>query len=424
MFVGLMSLRLASDKERTLQSHLDELNIRLGRLLALFVLMMIIGWYFIDEILKTYLSILSPCSDCIAVYSPTEWVSLRWLSIILVGICLSLPFIFREIIVFCSPGMMEFERKWLKQLFIWGTLIIGLTVMLTLIEILPSWFLFAEESGFIEGVTPNYSAASMLEIALLISYIEVIVILSTIAAILLRRFGLAEGEDLFSWKFRLHAVSIFLIWLIIPSSQDTILILGIFAEILFVELSFSNVDRGKLALPFLDPSKGILDAEAKLRRIGIVDCSCAGGCPNSGVELLPSYFLGVNVDALCLNGVERDFIIETIQMNRLSDVIISGCNSEPLPQKFKENLEHLSCNLRGLNLMQIETLREGELKFKGLQLQMSLASLNDPWPLEKKKQRENKVLEKFSNKPIIINSKNVELFGLTLSPEEIYCQDL
>ena len=38
--------------------------------------------------------------------------------------------------------------------------------------------------------------------------------------------------------------------------------------------------------------------------------------------------------------------------------------------------------------------------------------------------KENKALEKFSNKPIIINSKNVELFGLTLSPEEIYCQDL
>ncbi len=421
-----MSLHLASDREITVQSHLDELSIRLGRLLALFVFMMILGWYFIDEILKNYLSMLSPCSDCIAVYSPTEWVSLRWLSIVLFGICFSLPFIFRELIVFCSPGMMEYERKWLKQVLALGTIFIALTVSLTLILILPMWFLSAEEAGFVEGVTPNYSAASMLEIALVISYLEVIIILSTIAAILLRRFGLAEGEELFSWRFRLHSVAIFSMWLIIPSIHETILVLGIFIEFMLVELSFSKVNRGKLSLPFLHPSQGILDGEAKLRRIAIVDCSCAGACPKAGVETLPKYFLGVEVEGLCLDGLERDLIIETVLMNRLSDVIIGGCNSNPLPKEFKENLEYLNCNLRGLNLMDIETLREGQVKNKGLQLQMTLASLTDPWLFEKTKQRQNTVLNQYSNsqnKPIIINSNNAELFGLTLSADEVYCPD-
>jgi Sec-independent protein secretion pathway component TatC len=421
-----MSLSLASDKEITLQSHLDELSIRLGRLLALFVLMMIIGWYFIDQILKNYLSILSPCSDCIAVYSPTEWVSLRWLSIVLLGICLSLPFIFREVIVFCSPGMMEHERKWLRQLLTWGTFFIAFTVSLTLIVILPAWFLSAEEAGFIEGVTPSYSAASMLELALVISYIEVIIILSTIAAILLRRFGLAEGEELFSWRFRLHGIAMFSMWLIVPSAQDALLTLGIFIEIVFVELSFSKINRGKMALPFLNSSKGVLDAEAKLRRIGIIDCSCAGACPKLGVETLPEYFLGMEVKGLCLSDLERDLIIETVQMNRLSDVIIGGCSSEPLPKKFKENLEYLNCNLRGISLMDVETLREGQEKNKGLQLQMSLASLTDPWIPEKTKQRQEEVLKHYSSlqkEPIIINSNDVELFGLTLSAEEVYCLD-
>ena len=58
-----MSLRLTSDKATPVQAHLDELSIRLGRLLAILVLMMIICWNFIDElILRNYISLLSPCT--------------------------------------------------------------------------------------------------------------------------------------------------------------------------------------------------------------------------------------------------------------------------------------------------------------------------------------------------------------------------
>ena len=53
-----MSLRLTSDKAIPVQAHLDELSIRLGRLLAILVLMMIICWNFIDElILRNYISV-------------------------------------------------------------------------------------------------------------------------------------------------------------------------------------------------------------------------------------------------------------------------------------------------------------------------------------------------------------------------------
>ena len=163
-----MSLHLASDNEAPVQSHLDELSIRLGRVLAIFVLMMIVAWNWIDTILSNYLSLLSPCSDCIAVYSPTEWVSLRWLTILLFGICLTLPFFFREVFVFSSPGMMSHERKWFKKLLFVGSLSISSVVLVTSLLALPAWFLAAEEAGFIEGITPSYSAAAMLELALVI----------------------------------------------------------------------------------------------------------------------------------------------------------------------------------------------------------------------------------------------------------------
>ena len=421
-----MSLHLASDNEAPVQSHLDELSIRLGRVLAIFVLMMIVAWNWIDTILSNYLSLLSPCSDCIAVYSPTEWVSLRWLTILLFGICLTLPFFFREVFVFSSPGMMSHERKWFKKLLFVGSLSISSVVLVTSLLALPAWFLAAEEAGFIEGITPSYSAAAMLELALVICYIEIIVFLSIITAILLRRYGIAEGDDKAAWQLRLHGIAIFSMWLIVPSEQDTLLTLGIFAEFIFVELSFSKINRGKYALPFLDPNKGILDEEAKLRRIGIVDCSCAGACPKMGVDLLPKYLLGLKSEALCLNNLERDMIVETVLVNKLTDLIIAGCSSDPLPENFKNNLEYLDCKLRGLDLMDIETLREGESFNEGMQLQMSLASLSDPWQSEKRKERQNSVLNNFSeqkNKFRIINSKDENVFGLTLAANEIYRLD-
>jgi len=421
-----MSLRLASDKEATVQSHLDELSIRLGRVLAIFVLMMIVAWNWIDQILNNYLSLLSPCIDCIAVYSPTEWVSLRWLTILLFGICLTLPFFFREVFVFCSPGMMSYEQKWFKKLLTLGSLSISSIVLITSLMVLPTWFLTAEEAGFIDGVTPSYSAAAMLELALVICYIEIIVFLSIITAILLRRYGIAEGEEKAAWQLRLHGVAIFSLWIIVPSEQDTLLTLGIFAEFVFVELSFSKIKRGRNALPLLASDQGILDEEAKLRRIGIVDCSCAGACPKMSVDLLPKYFLGLEFDALCLNQNERDLLTETVMMNKLSDVIIAGCSSSPLPELFKNNLDLLDCNLRGMDLMDIETLREGKSSSKGMQLQMSLASMTNPWLSDKISERQKKVIDDFSNEQIkikIIKSTDEKTFGLTLAANEIYRLD-
>ena len=49
-----MSLRLTSDKATPVQAHLDELSIRLGRLLAILVLLMIICWNLIDELIQDH----------------------------------------------------------------------------------------------------------------------------------------------------------------------------------------------------------------------------------------------------------------------------------------------------------------------------------------------------------------------------------
>ena len=420
-----MSLRLTTDKAIPVQAHLDELSIRLGRLLAILVLMMIICWNFIDElILRNYISLLSPCTDCVAVYSPTEWVSLRWLSILLLGICLTIPFFSREVLVFCSPGMLSYERKWLKQLLFVGSTSIIFVVSLTLFVVLPFWFLSAEKAGFVEGVSPSYSAAAMLEFALIICYIEIIVFLSVISAILLRRYGIAEGEEKASWQFRIHGVSIFLMWLIIPSDQDTLLTLGILMEFILVELSFSKISRSAYALPSFDENNGILDSEARLRRIGIVGCSCCDVVPVPQNNSIPKGMVFLPIPNFCISKESTDLLIGTVMQLKLTDVIITGCGSETkIDERLIQNLEYLNCHMRTLSLIDFSSLRIADSKIKDIDFMIRLAVENDPWKLENSYERIFKILSEISRdfRPEFAywTESITPPFGTDLSPNEI-----
>ena len=420
-----MSLRLESDKLITVQAHLDELSLRLGRLLAILVLMMIICWNFIDElILRNYISLLSPCTDCVAVYSPTEWVSLRWLSILLLGICLTIPFFSREVISFCSPGMLSHEEKWLKQLLLVGTISIICAVSLTLLVLLPAWFSSAEQAGFVEGVSPSYSAAAMLEFALIVSYIEIIVFLSVISAILLRRYGIAEGEEKASWQFRVHGVSIFLMWLIIPSEQDTLLTIGILTEFLLVELSFSKISRGALAMPSFDMDSGILDSEARLRRIGIVGCSCCDVVPIPERNSIPKGMVFLPIPDFCMSKESYYLVIGYVMQLKLTDIIVTGCGRETqINEKLVENLQYLNCQIRTLSLIDFSTMRLTGSKIKDLDFMVRLAVESDPWKVDNSYERVGKLLSTFSGdiRPDVAfwTSSASPPFGTALHPNEI-----
>ncbi len=391
-----MSLRLPSDKDLSLQSHLDELSIRLGRLLAIFVFMMVLSWNFIDQILNNYFSLLSPCIDCMSVYSPTEWVSLRWLSIFLISLCFSLPFFFREVIVFSNPGLMSHERKWLKQLFFFGTITIGIAISFTLIFLLPFWFSVAEELGFVEGVVPRYSASAMLEFALVICYVEMILFLSSISAILLRRSGIAEDEQKFPWQLRLHGASIFFMWLVIPLEYDTLLFIGILFELILVEFCFSNFNAGSNSLPKLKPGQGILDSEARLRRIAIVGCTCCGIVELPQKKSIPSGMVYFCLPDFCVDKKSQDFIIESAIQIRLTDVIITGCYNSSINSKLIESLECLDCSIRTLSLIDFHSIRTTDSNKIDIDFQIRMAIERDPWTPEKSYDRVRNLLNQLN----------------------------
>ncbi|RAH15363.1 MAG: hypothetical protein CMB56_003285 [Methanobacteriota archaeon] len=418
-----MSLTLPSDRDAPLQSHLDELSIRLSRILAVFVMSMLISWYFIDGLLNEYFSVLSPCQDCTSVYSPTEWVSLRWLSIFLISLFLSLPFLFREIIKFSNPGLMFHERKWLKQLFFIGTIVISISVSLTLFLLLPNWFSYAHNAGLIDGVTAKYSASSMLKLAIVICYVEVLLFLSIISAILLRNSGIAQDENKFPWQMRIHGITIFLMWIIVPSEYDTLLFLGILLELISVEYCFLNFYPGINSIPHLKPNQGILDSEARLRRIAIVGCSCCGIVNLPDEKSIPKGVLYFPMSDFCVNEESQNLVLEYAVNVRLTDLIITGCSHSLINKKLLESLEFLDCQIRTLSLIDFHSIRTVESKITDIDFQVRMAVESDPWVFGKSFDRVSEKLSRIDKiiRPDVAYWTSLEKppFGTDISPNEI-----
>ena len=83
---------------------------------------------------------------------------------------------------------------------------------------------------------------------------------------------------------------------------------------------------------------------------------------------------------ICQSRTDRNRLMEHVLNNRISDVIITGCDSTPCPKRLKDNFNSLGTSLRGFDLMGLQNHRPGMPLRPQLDLELSLVSLNDPFP--------------------------------------------
>ena len=90
---------------------------------------------------------------------------------------------------------------------------------------------------------------------------------------------------------------------------------------------------------------------------------------------------------ICASKSDRNRLMEHVLNNNISDVVITGCDGSPCPSRLKENFTQLGTSLRGFDLMGLQNHRPGLPKRPQLDLEMSLVSLNDPFPEQGMPQR-------------------------------------
>ena len=419
------ALSLASDFDETLQNHLNELSIRMGRILFGIILCTAIVAYFSASIISWYLNILSPCpaTECLRIYKPTDWMATRWMSALLISCVLMLPLLAREIYLFSSRGLLPSERSWLIRLLLFGPLLGIVIVFSTLAWLLPYFYKISDQLGFIEGVVPRYGAVEMIQFALVVTGVELIILFAVLSSLFAITFKLIDKSNVMSWRFRIHAPAFLAMWLLIPLEYEGMFFLCLCTEILVVESLLYFPSKSNIRVQLLPAGRGILDSEARLRRIGIVGCSCCGVVKLPNPESIPSGMVYFELPNFCTSTNSQDMVIEKAFQLKLTDVILTGCDESVISKLVISSLNSLDCKLRTLSLIDFSSLRTLEPTVSDIDFIIKMAVESDPWKEEdafkRVSQGISKILENVRPSTAYWTELEKPPFGTNLSSTEV-----
>jgi Sec-independent protein secretion pathway component TatC len=424
MIAMTSSLRLARDRDTSVQVHLDEFASRGGLVLFTLVITAVLWWWNADIIITWYLSRLAPChvESCLRVFDPSQWIATRWMLIMLLSLLVTLPVLAWQMVTFSSPGLLPKERIWMSRILFYLPIFAGLAIVLTLLYGLPALFAWGHEINISQGLTTRYDASELLLIAFTLAWIEGLLALAICAVLLGGITGLITTHTVGWWRIRVHGFALGLMWLMLPESLSGVRITVLIISALCIESSFAPFSSRHGLHMSLQSGRGILDSEGGLRRICIVDCRCAGACPSLAELQLPSGIGVHSAGGLCLSHDERDALLERARDERFTDVLISGCDASPLPFPLRDSFSILGTRLSGLNFLEFSSARSHPSPLQTLDLQLALAAMVDPWAESSIRTRQLALLST-AHRPrrILYGETSGKLpWGYQLRPDEVF----
>ncbi|MGB0780558.1 MAG: hypothetical protein ACPGQN_02140, partial [Candidatus Poseidoniaceae archaeon] len=186
--------------------------------------------------------------------------------------------------------------------------------------------------------------------------------------------GLITENNQDWWRVRILGLGGLVVLLSLPGRWNGTNIVLLCIMLIFLEFSIQKSVRASIEL--VRPN-ALFDHEGRRRFVSYIDCSCHGVA--YPIDTSPENTGLLRYQALCDNYEERDHLIDSIARNRLTDIVIGGCDGTPLPQGFKNAIDSARCQLRGLNLLNVQ----GALPIDHPQLKTEIAiqmvNIKDPW---------------------------------------------
>ena len=397
-----MSFQLEHDTSNHVQEHLNELTSRVTFTLFLASITTVVWLTQIDALLQTLLAQIDPCeSDCLNLFDPAKWSAVRWMSAVLLGILTVMPIGLYQMWKFTKPGLLPSERMWMKTWILAGVLSTIIAVTLTIGFLFPILFDTGHQTHQSMELDAHYDPVHMLSIVIAVIWTEVIVACAVFAMMLAGILGMLNEETADWWRIRIYGLVLLLLLASLPEFGGLAITLSVLA-IATIELSSRKWLRGKV--PLFDGFESIMDAEGELRKILLVDCSCnnkAASIPKEINSPIPIY----SMNSLCTSPKDRERILEKIIQHRLSDVILRGCSLESLPDSFKSNCNSLGCTLRELNRVRNQEEKKLPRSLHITEVELSIASLHDPWPKSKLADRIITVLQNSQVETLILDTR-------------------
>jgi len=126
------------------------------------------------------------------------------------------------------------------------------------------------------------------------------------------------------------------------------------------------------------------------------------------------------VTTLCHSSKEQEKVIETALSHRLTDVIVSGCTTEPLPDDFKQNCRSIGCKLRGLDMLGLQSYRTLPSPFEITEFELKILSLEDPWSKQSIPNRMYAAVKDQVGIELLLDTRSKEnAWGMQLEPQQI-----
>ncbi len=186
--------------------------------------MLCVFWsYFTSDMIEAWLSHITietgPNNENLSIYSPFEWVMMRWEIVLLFSFVSLMPLASILIYRFAKPGLYPRERSYLLSVLFLTTTFVPVIILIIWIYGIPYIFEFATKynSSFIVG--ERYDAVSIFSFGVGITWVLLVWALTILVLSLSRVFGLVEdGNSRF--RIRIVAISASLLVLTLPVEYD------------------------------------------------------------------------------------------------------------------------------------------------------------------------------------------------------------
>ena len=213
-----MTEQMINLEPKPMENHLQELY-SLVKNTILFASISAIGWSIVSpQLLTDWVNLFNIADniDQLSIYSPFNWIEVKWSFSIMMGIITAFPLFSVMLYRFSKPGLYPNELFPVKIMLIANSLLLPFSIFLIWAWGVPYMVKYANGLSQIENISAKYDLFEIVNLALGLTLMATISFILTTSLILSRIIG--EVDGIYTWlRPRIIIISFGLFIIMIPS---------------------------------------------------------------------------------------------------------------------------------------------------------------------------------------------------------------
>ena len=182
-------------------------------------------------------------SKGLVIYSPFEWVEIKWSFSILMSMITVIPILSFMVFRFAKPGLYPHESKWLGRVLLINSFVLPLLIFIIWFWFVPEMASTASSLSEINNITPRYDVAEITKLAIGITWVAIVWVVLFNSLTIIRFTN--EEIGIYNWaRPRLIIICLGLLILTLPNIFEGLRILISTSVIVLSDLASKTVPLG------------------------------------------------------------------------------------------------------------------------------------------------------------------------------------